>query len=83
MSKTSKKNKKIKITSLLAVISTLFGLVVPSAVHTASASNKEPRKIVTGWIPYYSIDRVLPRVRKLTPSAPTGINQPAVCDSSQ
>jgi hypothetical protein len=83
MSKTSKKNKKIKITSLLVVISTLFGLVVPSAVHTALASNKEPRKIVTGWIPYYSIDRVLPRVRKLTPSVPTGINQPAVCDSSQ
>ncbi|MSY62430.1 MAG: hypothetical protein F2636_05055, partial [Actinobacteria bacterium] len=83
MSKTSKKNKKIKITSLLVVISTLFGLVVPSAVHTASASNKEPRKIVTGWIPYYSIDRVLPRVRKLTPSVPTGTNQPAVCDSSQ
>jgi hypothetical protein len=83
MSKTSKKNKKSRATSLLVVITTLLGLVVPSAVHTASASNKEPRKIVTGWIPYYSIDRVLPRVRKLTPSIPTVINQPAVCDSSQ
>jgi hypothetical protein len=82
MSKASK-NKKSKITSLLVVIATLFGLIVPNAVHTASASNKEPRKIVTGWIPYYSIDRVLPRVRKLTPSIPTGVNQPAVCDSSQ
>jgi hypothetical protein len=82
MSKKSK-NKKSKITSLLIVITTLFGLIVPNAVHTASASNKEPRKIVTGWIPYYSIDRVLPRVRKLTPSIPTGVNQPAVCDSSQ
>ena len=82
MSKKSK-NKKSKITSLLVVITTLFGLIVPNAVHTASASNKEPRKIVTGWIPYYSIDRVLPRVRKLTPSIPTGVNQPAVCDSSQ
>ena len=83
MSKTSKKSKKNKTTSLLVVITTLLGLLVPSAVHTASASNKEPRKIVTGWIPYYSIDRVLPRVRKLTPSIPTGVNQPAVCDSSQ
>jgi hypothetical protein len=82
MSKKSK-NKKSKITSLLVVITTFFGLIVPNAVHTASASNKEPRKIVTGWIPYYSIDRVLPRVRKLTPSIPTGVNQPAVCDSSQ
>jgi len=83
MSKTSKKRKKNKTTSLLVVITTLLSLLVPSAVHTASASNKEPRKIVTGWIPYYSIDRVLPRVRKLTPSIPTGVNQPAVCDSSQ
>jgi hypothetical protein len=83
MSKISKKNKKSKATSLLVVITTLIGLVVPSAVHTASANNKEPRKIVTGWIPYYSIDRVLPRVRKLTPSIPTGVNQPAVCDASQ
>jgi hypothetical protein len=83
MSKTSKKNKKSRATSLLVVITTLLGLVVPSAVHTASASNKEPRKIVTGWIPYYSIDRLLPRVRKLTPSIPTVVNQPAVCDSSQ
>jgi hypothetical protein len=82
MSKASK-NKKSKTTSLLVVITTLFGLIIPNAVHTASASNKEPRKIVTGWIPYYSIDRVLPRVRKLTPSIPTGANQPAVCDSSQ
>jgi hypothetical protein len=83
MSKISKKNKKSKATSLLVVITTLLGLVVPSAVHTASANNKEPRKIVTGWIPYYSIDRVLPRVRKLTTSIPTGVNQPAVCDASQ
>lgn len=82
MSKT-RKNKKSKATSLLVVTATLFGLIVPNSIHTASASNKEPRKIVTGWIPYYSIDRVLPRVRKLTPSIPTGVNQPAVCDSSQ
>ena len=86
MSKTnrlSKTNKSRKTTSFLVVLITLFGLVVPSSVHTATANNKEPRKIVTGWIPYYSIDRVLPRVRKLTPSIPTGVNQQAVCDSSQ
>ena len=86
MSKTtklSKKNISSKATSFLVVLTTLLGLIVPSSVHTATANNKEPRKIVTGWIPYYSIDRVLPRVRKLTPSIPTGVNQPAVCDSSQ
>jgi len=83
MSKISKKDKSNKATSLLVVLITLLGLVVPSSIYTASASNKEPRKIVTGWIPYYSIDRVLPRVRKLTPSIPTGVNQTAVCDSSQ
>ena len=86
MSKTtkiSKKNKTRKTTSFLVIAITLFGLLVPSSIQTATANNKEPRKIVTGWIPYYSIDRVLPRVRKLTPSIPTGVNQPAVCDSSQ
>jgi hypothetical protein len=67
----------------LVIAFTLFGLLVPSSIQTATANNKEPRKIVTGWIPYYSIDRVLPRVRKLTPSIPTGVNQPALCDSSQ
>jgi hypothetical protein len=60
-----------------------MGLFSPTSVQTASASNKEPRKIVTGWIPYYSIDRVLPRVRKLAPAVATGANQPAVCDASQ
>jgi hypothetical protein len=86
MSKTnkiSKKNKARKTTSFLVIAITLFGLLVPSSIQTATANNKEPRKIVTGWIPYYSIDRVLPRVRKLTPSIPTGVNQPALCDSSQ
>ena len=86
MSKTtkiSKKNKVRKTTSFLVIAITLFGLLVPSSIQTATANNKEPRKIVTGWIPYYSIDRVLPRVRKLTPSIPTGVNQPALCDSSQ
>ncbi len=83
MSKSSKKNKKSKTTSLLVVLTILLGLVVPSAVQTASASNKEPRKIVTGWFPYWSIDRILPRVRKLTPAISTGVSQPAVCDASQ
>lgn len=83
MSKISKKDKSNKAASFLVILITLLGLVVPSSIYTATASNKEPRKIVTGWIPYYSIDRVLPRVRKLTPSIPTGVNQPAVCDSSQ
>ena len=83
MSKISSKNRSKKTTSLLVVLTILIGLVVPSSIHSATANNKEPRKIVTGWIPYYAIDRVLPRVRKLTPSIPTGVNQPAVCDSSQ
>ena len=86
MSKTtkiSKKNKTRKTTSFLVIAFTLFGLLIPSSIQTATANNKEPRKIVTGWIQYYSIDRVLPRVRKLTPSIPTGVNQPALCDSSQ
>lgn len=76
-------SRQRKTTRFLVVSILLMGLFSPTSVQTASASNKEPRKIVTGWIPYYSIDRVLPRVRKLAPAVATGANQPAVCDASQ
>jgi hypothetical protein len=44
---------------------------------------KEPRKILSGWIPYYSVKTVLPLVRKLPSAAPSVVGQPAICDASQ
>ena len=55
----------------------------PQVAIKAVAEEKPPRKIVTGWLPYYSIDRVLPRVRKLPSAQPTVVGKAAVCDASQ
>ena len=49
----------------------------------ASAAEKEPRKIVTGWLPYYSVRTIVPLVKKLPSAQPTVPGQPAVCDASQ
>jgi hypothetical protein len=47
------------------------------------AADKEPRKILSGWIPYYSVKTVLPLVRKLPSAAPNVVGQPSICDASQ
>lgn len=62
---------------------TLSFVVNPHVIVKASAEEKPPRKIVTGWLPYYSIDRVLPRVRKLPSALPAVAGSAAICDASQ
>jgi hypothetical protein len=58
-------------------------LLVTFITQPLQAVDKEPRKILSGWIPYYSVKTVLPLVRKL-PSATSNVaGQPAVCDASQ
>ena len=54
-----------------------------AAVQPLQAVEKEPRKILSGWIPYYSVKTVLPLVRKLPSAAPSVVGQPAICDASQ
>ncbi len=59
-------------------------IVLASAVVQPSfAVDKAPRKILSGWIPYYSVRTVLPLVRKLPSAQPAVAGQPAVCDASQ
>ena len=58
-------------------------LVFTIAVQPLQAVEKEPRKILSGWIPYYSVKTVLPLVRKLPSAAPSVVGQPAICDASQ
>lgn len=48
-----------------------------------NAADKEPRKILSGWIPYYAIKTVVPLVRKLPSAAPNVAGQPSICDASQ
>ena len=66
------------------LFSLFFSLLsFPKFSDSALAEVKPPRKIVTGWLPYYSIDRVIPRVRKLPSAQPTILGKPAICDASQ
>ncbi len=58
-------------------------LLITAFAQPIHAADKEPRKILSGWIPYYSVKTVLPLVRKLPSAAPTIAGQPSVCDASQ
>jgi hypothetical protein len=52
-------------------------------IRPVQAEENAPRKILTGWIPYYSVKTILPLVRKLPTATPNIPGQPAICDSSQ
>ena len=58
-------------------------LLITVFAQPIQAADKEPRKILSGWIPYYSVKTVLPLVRKLPSATPNVAGQPAVCDASQ
>jgi hypothetical protein len=60
-----------------------FLLLTTAFAQPIQAADKEPRKILSGWIPYYSVKTVLPLVRKLPSATPTIAGQPSVCDASQ
>jgi hypothetical protein len=62
-------------------LSLLF--LITTSVQPLHAVDKEPRKVLTGWIPYYSVKTVLPLVRKLPSAAPSVAGKPAICDASQ
>lgn len=62
-------------------LSLLF--LVTTTLQPLHAVDKEPRKVLTGWIPYYSVKTVLPLVRKLPSAAPSVAGKPAICDASQ
>lgn len=58
-------------------------LLITAFAQPIQAADKEPRKILSGWIPYYSVKTVLPLVRKLPSAVPSVVGQPSVCDASQ
>ena len=65
----------------LITVATLLTHITTS--QTASADDKPPRKVITGWLPYYSVRTIMPLVRKLPTAQPTVAGKPAVCDESQ
>ena len=54
-----------------------------TSAQFATAADKEPRKVVTGWLPYYSVRTIVPLVKKLPSAQPAAPGKPAVCDASQ
>lgn len=64
----------------LATIATLTTLIT---TQSATAEEKPPRKVITGWLPYYSVRTIMPLVRKLPSAQPAVAGKPAVCDASQ
>ena len=54
-----------------------------TTAQTANGAEKPPRKVITGWLPYYSVRTIMPLVRKLPTAQPTVAGKPAVCDESQ
>jgi hypothetical protein len=58
-------------------------VLTTAVVQPSFAVDIAPRKILSGWIPYYSVRTVLPLVRKLPSAQPAIAGQPTVCDASQ
>ena len=58
-------------------------LMIISLAPPALAADNQPRKIVSGWIPYYSVKTVMPFIKKL-PTLPTpAANSPITCEDNE
>ena len=58
-------------------------LIISSLAPHAIAADNQPRKVVSGWIPYYSVKTVMPFIKKL-PTIPTpAANSPVTCETNE
>ena len=58
-------------------------LMISSLAPHAIAADNQPRKVVSGWIPYYSVKTVMPFIKKL-PTLPTpAANSPVTCEDNE
>lgn len=58
-------------------------LMIISLAPPVLAAENQPRKIVSGWIPYYSVKTVMPFIKKL-PTLPTpAANSPVTCEINE
>ena len=72
-----------RLFSFLLTLSVLTSAIATAGIESSQAIEKQPRKILSGWIPYYSVKTVLPLVRKLPSAQVTVAGQPAICDATQ
>ena len=69
----------MKRSSYLALVCVLL----TSLATNASAIDNQPRKLVSGWIPYYSVKTVMPFIKKL-PTLPTPApGAPVTCEDNE
>ena len=65
-------------------IALIFLVLAPLCVLVpASAVDKQPRKIVSGWIPYYSVKSVMPFIKKLPTLPPPVVGAPVTCADNE
>ncbi len=50
---------------------------------SASGVESQPRRIVTGWIPYYSVKTVIPFIKKLPSAVVTAPDAPVSCEPNE
>ena len=59
-------------------------LVITLSTHgVARADEKQPRKIVSGWIPYYSVRTVMPFIKKLPTTEVALPSAPVTCEPNE
>lgn len=65
-----------------SVLALIVLMICPLAPNAFAADN-QPRKIVSGWIPYYSVKTVMPFIKKI-PTLPTpAAGAPVTCEDSE
>ncbi len=70
------KHKFVGALSLVLILSS-------SLMGVARADDKPPRKIVSGWIPYYSVRTVMPFIKKLPASVAPAVDAPVTCEANE
>ena len=70
-------HSKFRIATVL-LLCTMFSFALAS-----SAVENQPRTIVSGWIPYYSVKTVLPFIKKLPTSNPPVAGAPVTCEPNE
>ena len=70
-----------RLTTVL-VTSIFLSLFMPHS-NSADSSTPQPREILSGWIPYYSVKTVMPFVKKIPVVGRSESATAGICDASQ
>ena len=69
--------RKLRIVTAIALCAVTY--ILPAA----SALESQPRRIVSGWIPYYSVKSVIPFIKKLPSATATTPGAPVTCEANE